>query len=149
MVGSILETMMSTPYPTKTDARKMAYRPSNKEAEKVFKAINGRIFGDILEVPPVRLKRVRKAWGWCDGQYKEKHGIWIPYTKEIIMYPNYPSIHLFVATLGHEMVHHWQWTINSIERIAQGKKPLMSHGPSFYQWRDVFKKNGLPLTRSM
>jgi len=148
MAVSILETLMLTPYPTKTDARKMAYRPSKKDAEKVFEAINVCIFGDILEVPPVRLKRVRKAWGWCDGKYKEKHGIWIPYTKEIVMHPYYPSIHVFVATLGHEMVHHWQWTINSIERIAQGKKPLMSHGPSFYQWRDVFKKNGLPLNRS-
>ena len=143
-----LAQILEAPYPSKSHFRSMPYRPDDEEITSIFGAINDSIFGGILRQPTIRLSRVKKTWGWCQGDYEMRDGHHWPSTKEIIMYPMYPGVHMFVATLGHEMVHHWQWSINSIERLAMGKKPLMSHGPSFYQWRDAFAKRGLPLGKN-
>jgi len=144
-----LEQMLEAPMPTKSEQRRRSYRPDEAEAKRVFRAINKAIFGDTLHLPPIRFARTKACWGWCDGTVKPYGEEYVPYTKEIVMYPYYPSIHLFIATLAHEMVHHWQWTVKSVERRAQGKEPLMSHGPSFTQWRQLLKKYGLPLDRHL
>ncbi len=145
---SKLAQILEAPYPSNSHYRSMPYRPDEEASSSAFNAINDNIFGGILKQPPIRLKRLKKTWGWCQGEFEIRgNGHW-PYTKEIVMYSMYPSVHLFVATLGHEMVHHWQWTINSVERMAQGKKPLMSHGPTFYQWRKAFAQQGLPLGKN-
>ena len=144
-----LAQILEAPYPSKTHYRSMPYRPNDEDISSVYTAINDSIFGGILQQPPIRLSRVKKTWGWCQGDYEMRgDGHW-PCAKEIIMYPMYPGVHMFVAILGHEMVHQWQWTVASIERLAMGKKPLMSHGPSFYQWRKAFAKRGLPLARNL
>ena len=144
-----LAQILDAPCPSKSHYRSMPYRPDDKEIGSVFTAINNDIFGGILRQPTIRVSRVKKTWGWCQGDYERRCGQDWPCIKEIIVYPMYPSIHMFVAILGHEMVHQWQWTINSIERLAMGKKPLMSHGPTFYQWRNAFEDRGLPLARNI
>ena len=144
-----LEHILKAPEPSNSHYRSMPYRPDDVEIASVFTAINDDIFGGILQQPKIRLSRVKKTWGWCQGDYEIRDGQHWPSIKEIIVYPMYPGIHMFVAILGHEMVHQWQWTVNSIERLAMGKTPLMSHGPSFYQWRKAFEKRGLPLARNI
>jgi hypothetical protein len=47
--------------------------------------------------------------------------------------------------VAHEMVHQYQWDIESKRRVRQGMGSIMSHGPTFYAWRDKLKKHGIPL----
>ena len=54
-----------------------------------------------------------------------------------------------INTLAHEMVHQYQWDIYSKERFHQGKDPIMSHGPSFYVFRDQLKEHGIVLKKSI
>lgn len=143
-----LERILEAPLPSDIDCLNMPYRPTKKEINSTFDAINNSIFGGILSKPKISLSRLRNnTWGCCDGSWENRDGNMWPYTKKITLYSMYPSVHVFAATLGHEMIHHWQWTVHSVERIAQGKKPLMSHGPTFYQWRGVFEQKGLWLAR--
>jgi hypothetical protein len=53
-----------------------------------------------------------------------------------------------VMTLAHEMCHQYQWDILSFKRLKQGKTPLMSHGSSFFLFRDKLSKCGIPLRRT-
>lgn len=41
----------------------------------------------------------------------------------------------FVTTLAHEMVHQYQWDVLGPERQENGKDWLMSHGPSFFEFK--------------
>jgi hypothetical protein len=51
----------------------------------------------------------------------------------------------FITTLAHEMVHQYQWDIIGPEREQEGKDWLMSHGPSFYQFKDGMKDYNISL----
>ena len=50
-----------------------------------------------------------------------------------------------VTTLAHEMCHQYQWDIVGPERDEQGYKPIMSHGPTFFQFRDDLNNHYIPL----
>jgi hypothetical protein len=50
-----------------------------------------------------------------------------------------------ITVLAHEMCHQYQWDIQGMERLKRGKQPLMSHGPSFFVFRDKLKKHGISL----
>jgi hypothetical protein len=41
-----------------------------------------------------------------------------------------------ITVLAHEMVHQYQWDIYSVKRERQGLTNIMSHGPSFFEWKD-------------
>jgi len=143
-----VQKMLEMALPTKADYRKMPYRPTTQDATAIFTELNEMVFGSILDIPPIILKRLRKSWGWCYGETELRHGKQWPITIEIQLYPYYPSAHVFVAILAHEMVHHWQWSVYSVERVALGKEPLMSHGPSFYKWRSALEKHKILLSRN-
>ena len=53
-----------------------------------------------------------------------------------------------VTTLAHEMCHQYQWEIIGAERISMGKDPIMSHGPSFFLFRERLKEHGISLKTS-
>ena len=50
-----------------------------------------------------------------------------------------------ITTLAHEMCHQYQWDIEGEKRLKEGKDRLMSHGPTFFQFRDKLKKHGISL----
>lgn len=50
-----------------------------------------------------------------------------------------------ITTLAHEMCHQYQWDIIGEQRISGGKDRLMSHGPSFFIFRDKLKDQGISL----
>jgi hypothetical protein len=50
-----------------------------------------------------------------------------------------------ITVLAHEMCHQYQWDIQGMERLKRGKQPLMSHGPSFFVFRDKLKNYGISL----
>lgn len=51
----------------------------------------------------------------------------------------------FITTLAHEMVHQYQWDVLGPEREQEGKDWLMSHGPSFYQFRPQLHEHNISL----
>jgi hypothetical protein len=51
----------------------------------------------------------------------------------------------FVTTLAHEMVHQFQWDVLGPERQDNGKDWLMSHGPSFYAFREDLEPHNISL----
>ena len=53
-----------------------------------------------------------------------------------------------ITTLAHEMVHQYQWDIQGRERIKNGKEPFISHGPTFFQFRDKLAENNISLKRA-
>jgi hypothetical protein len=53
-----------------------------------------------------------------------------------------------ILTLAHEMCHQYQWDILSHKRISEGKQPIMSHGPSFFLFKQKLNKHGIPLRRA-
>lgn len=57
----------------------------------------------------------------------------------------YFCVQWFMNTLAHEMVHQYQWDIDREHRQQQGLEPLMSHGPSFFAWRETMEYYGLSL----
>ena len=50
-----------------------------------------------------------------------------------------------IATLAHEMCHQYQWDILGPIRLDEGKQPILSHGPSFFVFRDKLAQHGIRL----
>jgi hypothetical protein len=50
-----------------------------------------------------------------------------------------------VTVIAHEMVHQHQWDIEGPKRWRKGKDFLMSHGPTFFRFRDKLEKYGISL----
>jgi len=51
--------------------------------------------------------------------------------------------------MAHEMVHQFQWDVLSNERQSQGLDPIMSHGPSFFAWREPLAEYDIPLSTKL
>ena len=51
--------------------------------------------------------------------------------------------------VAHEMVHQYQWDILSNDREDQGLPPIMSHGPSFFAWREPLAEYNIPLSTKL
>ena len=141
-----LVKMMATTLPTKTDFKKKLFSPTPDIAYETFDILNKHIFGNDLKRCPIIIKRLRMAYGWCDGRTTPDGDF---YTHEIIISPRHGCLQWFATILAHEMVHHWQWSILSNERYDKGipwkRAAIMSHGPSFYKWKNPLEKYGIPL----
>lgn len=75
----------------------------------------------------------RKYWGMCLGHIHRTH---TGSHCTIEMMDKWFCVQWFVTTLAHEMVHQYQWDVLGPEREKDGKSWLMSHGPSFFDFRD-------------
>jgi len=54
-----------------------------------------------------------------------------------------------ITVLAHEMCHQYQWDVLGYKRVKAGQKPIMSHGPSFFIFREKLAMHGIPLRRAM
>lgn len=146
---SNLRTLMSEELPSRTFQKKLSYRTSEEEALALFKVINKEIFGNILPVPEFQVKpRCRKYWGYCIAQSVTLNKDSTKSSCIIKLSDKWYCKQWFILTLAHEMCHQYQWDILGHLRVKEGKKPLMSHGPSFFLYRDKLMKHGIPLKRS-
>tara|TARA_Y100000590_G_C15377676_1_gene885088 strand:- start:424 stop:807 length:384 start_codon:yes stop_codon:yes gene_type:complete len=107
-----------------------SYRPTKYAVTRWFNILNECLFRSYL--PPfrdIRIKRMARAWGECEGHDDGSSSVslnsWFPKKSE------------FIETLGHEMVHHYQWV----------KGFQMNHQDSFHAWRPKFKRFNMNLTR--
>ena len=53
-----------------------------------------------------------------------------------------------ITVLAHEMCHQYQWDVQGPKRLKAGKEPMLSHGPSFFVFRDKLAKHGIALKNS-
>lgn len=139
---SKLQELMLTPLPCKSYQKRLPYRPSQREVERIYNLLNEEIFCGRLKKPEIHLGRLHHAWGWCLGdQSLQKNGSYCM----IKLSDKWYCIQWLIITLAHEMSHQYQWDVIGPKRTIQGKDFLMSHGPTFFQHRRKMKQHNIPL----
>lgn len=125
------------------------HRPTVAQAQAWFSILNKGIFNGMLDMPEIKVERMRGALGECVCTWNAKK-IRVPKDQlpckfipndEIKVYirlkPIYKTWKEFIETLAHEMVHYYQMTVL--------KCPYSNHNSDFYAWRTKFKMFGLGL----
>lgn len=137
---------MQTELPGLSHQKRLGYRTNQEEVEFLFDLINKTIFNNELPKPEIKVvPRCRKYWGMCIG-----HHIMLPQTTSyctIKMMDKWFCKQWLITTLAHEMCHQYQWDILGNKRESEGKERLMSHGPSFFIFKEKLEKNGISLKR--
>lgn len=104
-----------------------------------FELLNVAIFNDSLPMPKsfstFEYKEQNQILGFCSHRYMKD-------TITIAMCKEFADRKTFLTVLVHEMVHMHQ----TIFRTTYPYHSRMTHGKSFYEWRDTIKRTvGLPL----
>ena len=143
----ILE-LMEQPLPSIGQQKRLTYRTDEQEVQRLFKMLNYYVFDSELPTPVFEvIPRCRKYWGMCYGATER-----LPYRKsscKIRLMDKWYCKQWLINTLAHEMCHQYQWDVIGYQRVKEGRAPLMSHGPSFFIFRDKLAKHGIPLKRAM
>lgn len=137
---------MQEPLPSVTAQKRLSYRTSKSEAIKIFKIINEEVFDNKLALPDIIVKsHCKKYWGMCHGEYEK-----IKYRKTLCwieLMDKWYCRQWFITILAHEMCHQAQWDLDGVKREEQGKGRIMSHGPSFFEYRDKLAEHGIILKK--
>ena len=139
-----LTELMRQELPPIAYQKRLLYRTDHNEVVMLYRLINKTIFDNKLKMPEIEvMARCRKYWGMCYGSYdtptKNKSSC------KIRMMDKWYCRQWLITVLAHEMCHQYQWDVQGIERRKIGKDPIMSHGPSFFVFRDKMKKHGISL----
>ena len=130
--------------PSIADQKRLFYRTDRAEVVAVYRMLNKHVFNNKLIMPEIEvMPRCRKYWGMCYGSLQMPTK-----TKsfcKIRMMDKWYCRQWLVIVLAHEMCHQYQWDVEGLKRLNKGKEPIMSHGPSFFIFRDKLKKLGIPL----
>lgn len=138
-----LPELMATPLPSITDQKRLRFRPSERQVHHIYELLNYHVFGNQLRKPKIQIAaRRRKYWGMCIGNtHVQRTGSYC----SIELMDKWISIQWMIATIAHEMAHQYQWDIIGPERHDEGKDFLMSHGPSFFMFRERLEHFYIPL----
>jgi hypothetical protein len=138
-----LRELMELPLPSYTEQKRLYFRPSPRQIHHVYELINYHVFNNKLRKPRLIIApRRQKYWGMCIGNIEmQKTGSYC----DIELMDKWISVQWMVATLAHEMVHQYQWDILGPQRYDEGKPFLMSHGPSFFSFKDKLEDHFIPL----
>lgn len=141
-----LPELMSIPLPSITEQKRLYFRPNRRFIHHVYELLNYSVFNNELKKPTLTVApRRRNYWGMCIGHISaQRTGSYC----DIVLMDKWISIQWMVATLAHEMAHQYQWDILGPERHYEGKDFLMSHGPSFFRFREPLEHNSIPLKTS-
>lgn len=139
-----LKELMFEDYPKVYIQKKKLYVTTIKEVRALHRLINREVFRNQLPVPIFVLKnRTREMWGACQGFH---HNLGKRKSRcKIELATRWYCRQWLIMILAHEMVHQYQWDIMGKIRIRNGMDPLISHGPSFFIFRNKLKKFGIPL----
>lgn len=141
---SPIREIMESPLPSIGQQKRLSYRTNINEVTRLYKMLNWYIFDNTLSMPTLEVvPRCRKYWGMCYGSYDAP--IRNRSSCKIRLMDKWYCKQWLVAVLAHEMCHQYQWDIQGLERRKVGKDPIMSHGPSFFVFRDRLKKHGISL----
>ena len=112
----------------------------------MYKLLNFTIFNNELTIPRIDVtSRCRRYWGICFGATDK-----IPYRNtycKIRIMDKFFCKQWLIMILAHEMCHQYQWDILGKQRVAEGKESIMSHGPSFFLFKEKLESHGIPLKR--
>ena len=137
-----IRAIMEQPLPSITYQRRKLFRPSYADINYAYNIINKYVFDNQLIKPNITQRTIQKAWGFCSWEEKEQRsGSWT----NIHLMDKWFCPQWFMNTLAHEMVHQYQWDVLGPEREQEGKDWLMSHGPSFYQFRPQLHEHNISL----
>ena len=138
-----LKELMASELPPLYHQKRLLFRPSHWQVSHVYTLVNDAVFSNVLRKPELIIKpRCRTYWGMCMGAAsRERTGSYC----KIHLMDKWISIQWMVATVAHEMVHQYQWDIEGPERESEGKESIMSHGPSFFKFRDLLLEHDIPL----
>lgn len=141
-----LEEIMLLPLPTIREQKRLVYRPTQADVTHVYKELNRIIFKDELVIPKIHiLSHRQKYWGMCIGNISpDIHGAMC----EIELMDKFFCPQWMLTTLAHEMAHQYQWEVIGPNRSRKGYDYLMSHGPSFFKFKEKLAKNNIPLRRA-
>lgn len=147
--SSQLYKLMSEDLPNITYQKRLHYRTSKREVLALYKIINKEIFNDKLPMPEIHvLPRRRDYWGICMAKNFVPDDDFTTSDCVIKLMDKWFCRQWLITVLAHEMCHQYQWDINSRKRVREGRKPLMSHGPSFFVFKDKLEKHGISLKRA-
>ena len=143
---SELFKLMQEPLPTIGQQKRYGYRTNVDEAVYLHQLINREVFSNVLPTPEIEVKsRCRKYWGMCYGEVHNDD--WNkPYCKIRLM-DKWFSKQWLITILAHEMCHQYQWDVHGPERINNNRELIMSHGPTFFKFRDNLRIHGIPLKK--
>ena len=138
-----IRAIMATPLPGITYQRRKSFRPADADIIYAYNIINKYVFDGVLRRPSLQQGTLRKAWGYCSWEHEEQqNGSWC----KIQIMNKWFCPQWFMNILAHEMVHQYQWDVyrwqHGIPENSGG------HGPSFFEWRDIFTHYGLTLKTS-
>ena len=137
---------MDSPLPPVYIQRRLPYRPSKSDVRYVYEQLNWLIFDNKLRIPKLVLaSNCRKYWGMCIAETS------INYTGSyctIKLMDKWFCPQWMVTTLAHEMCHQYQWDVDGPKRYRKGKDFILSHGPSFFIFRDKLARQGISLKTS-
>ena len=138
-----LEDIMNFPLPGLTFQKKLMYRPTIRDVHHVYDLLNEYVFRSELNKPYIEIAGYRrKYWGMCIGHYDlQSTGSYC----DILLMDKFYCPQWMVAIIAHEMAHQHQWDVESPKRLYKGKPGIMSHGPTFFRFRDKLKKYSIPL----
>ena len=128
-----IRSIMEQPLPSITYQRRKLFRPTYADINYAYNIINRHVFNNCLRRPDLTQRTIKKAWGLCSWlDYEQSTGSWCT----IELMDKWFCPQWFMNTLAHEMVHQYQWDVNSRKRMREGKEPIISHGPSFFEFRE-------------
>jgi len=142
-----LKALMGQDLPNLTFQRKLCYITNIREVKALYRLINKEIFNNRLIMPKIYVRsRLRGTWGECQG-------IDLPYNNNksrciITLADRWYCRQWLITAIAHEMCHQFEWDIISKRREKEGLPPIMSHGPTFFRWREKLNKKGIPLKKS-
>lgn len=138
-----LEDMMNLPLPSISEQKKLPFRPKFRDVVHVYTQLNEIVFDNELSIPTLRVaSRCRDYWGMCLGERDLYHtGSYC----EIRLMDKWFCPQWAITVIAHEMVHQHQWDIQGPKRWKKGQEFLMSHGPTFFHFRDKLEKLDISL----
>jgi len=144
-MSSTIRAIMENPLPAVWHQKRLSYRTSLDEVIYCFHFLNREVFYNTLPVPEFEVKaRCRDYWGYCFGYGADDHKSNVV----IRLSDKWYCRQWFITTLAHEMVHQYQWDVIGKERIKRGLQPLISHGPTFFVFREHLANHGISLKTS-
>ena len=147
LTQSELYQLMQEPLPSTGYQKRLGYRTTTNEVAALYKLINATIFNNELVMPELIIKgRCRRYWGMCYGAVDK-----VPYRNtfcKIKLMDKYFCRQWLVMILAHEMCHQYQWDILGKLRVEEGKESIMTHGPSFFIFKEKLESHGVPLKRT-
>jgi len=137
----VVVRFMDHELPSISEQKTKPYRPTIGQVTFYYRLLNILIFDRKLVKPHLEIRRLRSAWGLCIGN--------VDLTCEIHLTDRYYCKQWFLSVLAHEMCHQYQWQILGQRRIRRGRYPIMSHGPTFFLFKEKLKRFGIPLKTAL